>query len=120
VFVVLALTVVRMAPVAVSLIGTELSRFSVAFIGWFGPRGLASVVFGLIAFDSLSGSEGNVVVSAVTLTVLVSVVAHGVTARPLSRRYGERVAVLPDGAPERSDVPALRTRPRVRNVSSRG
>jgi len=53
-FAVLALTVVRMVPLAVALMGSGLDRFTVGFIGWFGPRGLASVVFGLIAYDSLS------------------------------------------------------------------
>jgi NhaP-type Na+/H+ or K+/H+ antiporter len=101
VFVVLGLTAVRMAPVAASLAGSGLSWVTVGFIGWFGPRGLASLVFGLIAFDSLSGPTADVVVSAVTLTVLVSVVAHGITARPFSRRYGTWAAGLPDGAFER-------------------
>jgi NhaP-type Na+/H+ or K+/H+ antiporter len=107
VFVVLALTLVRMVPVAIALVGARLDRRTVLFVGWFGPRGLASVVFGLIAFDALEGSTADTVMAAVTLTVLVSVVAHGVTARPLSRAFGREVATLPDDAPERCDVPQL-------------
>jgi NhaP-type Na+/H+ or K+/H+ antiporter len=111
VFAILALTVVRMVPVALALIGEGFTRTTVAFIGWFGPRGLASVVFAVIAFDSLKGSEANAVLAAVTLTVLLSVVAHGFTAAPLARRYGEHVAALAASTPELEAVPGLATRP---------
>ena len=87
VFAVLALTVIRFVPVALSLLGSHLGWWSVAFIGWFGPRGLASVVFGIIASDALPGAEGDTVVATITLTVLLSVVAHGLTAAPFARRY---------------------------------
>jgi NhaP-type Na+/H+ or K+/H+ antiporter len=119
VFVVLALTAVRMVPVALSLVGSRLDRTTVAFIGWFGPRGLASVVFGILAFDSLNDHEGGVVTAAVTLTVLASVLAHGVTARPLSRRYGAKVAALGEEVPERATVPHLGGRPRVARIVRR-
>jgi NhaP-type Na+/H+ or K+/H+ antiporter len=89
VFALLALTVVRMLPVALSLIGTGLRPQTVVFIGWFGPRGLASVVFALIALESLEVDEGlRVVLATICLTVLVSVVAHGFSAQPLATRYG--------------------------------
>jgi NhaP-type Na+/H+ or K+/H+ antiporter len=113
VFVALALTVARMVPVAIALIGERFTSTTIAFMGWFGPRGLASVVFAVIASDSLHGSDSKVVLAAITLTVLVSVVAHGLSAAPWSRRYGERVATLPDDAPEREEVPGLVTRPRT-------
>jgi NhaP-type Na+/H+ or K+/H+ antiporter len=88
VFAALALTVARMVPVAVALAGTHLSWVTVAFIGWFGPRGLASVVFGLIAFDELAGGDQrSTMLAAIIATVLLSVVAHGLTARPLAGRY---------------------------------
>ena len=111
VFVILALTVVRMVPVAIALVGTRFSRATVGFIGWFGPRGLASVVFAVLADDALDGREAKTVLAAITLTVLVSVFAHGFSAAPLSRRYGEHVAALADGTPERAAVPQLATRP---------
>jgi NhaP-type Na+/H+ or K+/H+ antiporter len=91
VFAILALTVVRMAPVALALAGAGFDRATVGFIGWFGPRGLASVVFGLIAVDSLAPKEADLVLGAVTVTVTLSVIAHGVTGSPLVQRYG-RVA----------------------------
>ena len=87
VYAVLALTVLRFVPVALCLWGSHLGWWSVAFIGWFGPRGLASVVFAVMASDSLPGAEGDAVVAAITLTVLLSVVAHGLTAAPFARRY---------------------------------
>lgn len=81
-FTVLALTVVRMLPVAVALLGAGLPRRSVLFIGWFGPRGLATVVFGLLAVDVLAPPGRAILGAAVAATVLASVVAHGTTARP--------------------------------------
>ena len=87
-YAVLSLTVVRMLPVALVLIGTGLDSRSVLFMGWFGPRGLASIVFALLAVEELG--EGPLVersVAAVSLTVMISVVLHGVTAGPLGRRY---------------------------------
>jgi NhaP-type Na+/H+ or K+/H+ antiporter len=106
-----------MVPVALALIGTRLQPMTVAFVGWFGPRGLASVVFGLIAFDALEGSDAHAVLTTVTLTVLASVIAHGVTARPLSRRYGERIAALAgDATTEHTAVPPLTARPLTRSA----
>ena len=86
VFALLALTVLRMAPVALALTRSGLDRATVAFVGWFGPRGLASVVFGLIAVDSLAPEESRVVLAAVTVTVALSVLLHGVSASPLASR----------------------------------
>jgi sodium/hydrogen antiporter len=109
VFAVLALTAVRMAPVALALTGTGLDRATVSFIGWFGPRGLASVVFALIAVDSLDPADGDRVLAAVSLTVLLSVVAHGVTASPLAARYGALAARDPQRS-EQAETPVLATR----------
>ena len=91
-FVVLALTVCRMLPVALALLGTGLGRPTVLFLGWFGPRGLATVVFGLLAAEALSGEVEKNVAAAISLTVLVSVVAHGVTAQPGIRLLTRRLA----------------------------
>ena len=92
-FAVLALGVGRMVPVAIALAGTGLSRPTVAFVGWFGPRGLASVVFALIAFDELEPGEARTtMLAAIVATVLLSVVAHALTARPLAGRYAAYVA----------------------------
>ncbi|MET8151657.1 cation:proton antiporter [Actinoplanes sp. NPDC049668] len=86
-YAVLSLTAVRMLPVALVLIGAKLSRPTVAFVGWFGPRGLASIIFALIALEELHG-EADRVVAIIGTTVLFSVFAHGVSAKPLAGRYG--------------------------------
>ena len=92
VYAALSLTLIRMLPVAIALAGTHLRRDTVAFIGWFGPRGLASVVFSLIAVEELSATPvATPLLEVVTLTILGSVVLHGATARPLAARYGRRV-----------------------------
>jgi NhaP-type Na+/H+ or K+/H+ antiporter len=78
-----------MAPVALALLGSGLRPQTVAFVGWFGPRGLASVVFTLLAAEGLELDEDLTrVVSATCLTVLLSVLAHGLSAEPLAARYG--------------------------------
>lgn len=82
----LSLTVVRMVPVALALAGAGLGRRTTLFIGWFGPRGLASVVFALLAVEEL-GSEAGTAVAVIVTTVLVSVLAHGFTAEPLAVRF---------------------------------
>jgi NhaP-type Na+/H+ or K+/H+ antiporter len=88
-FAVLSLTVLRMLPVALSLIGTGVRPPTLAFVGWFGPRGLASVVFAVIAIESLELTpELRLVLGTMVVTVLMSVVLHGVTAGPWAERYG--------------------------------
>ncbi len=85
----LSLTVIRMLPVLLSLAGTGMSLRGKLFIGWFGPRGLASIVFAVIVFDA--GLPGrNTVVATAACTVLFSVVAHGITANPLVTALGRR------------------------------
>jgi sodium/hydrogen antiporter len=99
----LSLTVVRMVPVALALLGCRFQPATVAFIGWFGPRGLASIVFLIIAFEGLhgAGQETDVLVATIGWTVLLSVVLHGLTAVPLASRYGARIAATPGDIPER-------------------
>ena len=89
----LALTAVRMLPVAIALAGTGLRRSSVAFMGWFGPRGLASIILALVVLEDEPELPAiPTVFAAMTITVLASVLAHGISARPLSRAYGESLA----------------------------
>ncbi|HWN62387.1 MAG TPA: cation:proton antiporter [Streptosporangiaceae bacterium] len=99
-YAVLSLTVIRMVPVAVALTRAHLRPATTAFIGWFGPRGLASVVFTLIALEEFEhSSDGKLLVEAATWTILLSVVLHGVSAAPLAARYGALIAKAGD-APE--------------------
>ena len=90
-YAVLSLTLVRMLPVALALIGTRLDRWTVLFVGWFGPRGLASLVFALLAIEEL-GPRADPAVLAIGVTVLLSVLAHGLSAAPLAARYGNAVS----------------------------
>jgi NhaP-type Na+/H+ or K+/H+ antiporter len=94
----LSLTVIRMAPVALALAGSGLGRRAAVFVGWFGPRGLASVVFGLLALEELGMKASRPAVAAIVVTVVLSVVAHGATAEPLASRYGARLTPGPGEA----------------------
>jgi sodium/hydrogen antiporter len=101
----LSLTAIRMLPVALSLLGTRLRAVSVLFAGWFGPRGLASVVLGLVVVEEaplLSGRDE--IELAVTLTVLLSVLLHGITAAPLSAAYARRVQRMAADVPEKREA----------------
>ncbi len=109
-----SLTVVRMVPVAISLVGTRLRPDTIALIGWFGPRGLASVVFLFVALDQLGPADPrtDILVRAVTWTVLLSVLLHGSSARPVSAWYGRRIARAAAGDWERggADEPRISRR----------
>ena len=102
VYAALSLVVVRILAVAISLIGAGLRPVSVLFIGWFGPRGLASIVLGLILVKKHALIPGQEIIeSAVTATVLLSILAHGVTTNIGIRWYADRLGTLPQDAPER-------------------
>ena len=111
----LSLTVIRMAPVALALADRKLGHAAVTFVGWFGPRGLASVVFALLALEDIGKSAGPAI-SVIAFTVLLSVVAHGLTANPLAHRYGPRLAITP-GRPDEVGVPPLPARRLLRRAS---
>lgn len=107
VYSVLSLTVVRMLPVGLALLGTGLPPPTVGFIGWFGPRGLASIIFALIAVEELD-DEADRAVAVIGMTVLLSVFAHGLSAKPLAERYGATVAdptVAPVGGQAAGQLP---------------
>lgn len=112
VYAILSLTVIRMVPVALVLTGTHLRASTVAFMGWFGPRGLASVVFTLLALEELErGGAGDMLLQTVTWTILLSVMLHGISAPPLAARYGASIAKagdIPEMAPARE--PGIRLR----------
>jgi NhaP-type Na+/H+ or K+/H+ antiporter len=92
----LSLTVVRMAPVAVAVAGLGLRAPAVAFLGWFGPRGLASIILAFVVVEEAPGLTGlDEIFLTMTVTVLLSVFLHGVTAAPLTRAYARA------GAPAR-------------------
>ena len=113
-YAVLSLTLIRMVPVALSLAGAGLGRSAVAFVGWFGPRGLASVVFALLALEDL-GKPARTVVSVIAFTVLLSVLAHGLTADPLAHRYGPRLGPAA-GGDEHAGIPDMPERRLIRRA----
>jgi NhaP-type Na+/H+ or K+/H+ antiporter len=83
-----SLTVVRMLPVGVALLGTRLPLPTVLFVGWSGPRGIASVLYLALVVDRFGFAGHERVFAVIVLTVLLSVVLHGMTAAPLAARYG--------------------------------
>lgn len=106
---VLSLTLIRMIPVALALKGTHLSSSTVLFMGWFGPRGLASIVLGLVYLEGEADLPGEPTIKlAVMATVLLSIFAHGLTALPAIGRYTRAIATLEDDAPEHEIVGADR------------
>jgi NhaP-type Na+/H+ or K+/H+ antiporter len=113
-YAVLSLTVVRMLPVVLAMLGSGARRPTVAFLGWFGPRGLASIVFAVILIDDTKLPHLHTLLLAITVTIALSVYAHGLTARPLTDRYARwwsshrRVAL-----PPMESVPAAEHRLRV-------
>ncbi len=103
-----SLLLVRPLAVAISLLGTRLSLRSIAFIGWAGPRGLASIVYAVIVADAGRIEGADLVFAVAAWTVLASIVLHGVSAAPLARRYASHMAARPDrAAPEHRPVGEL-------------
>lgn len=100
-YAVVSLTAVRMIPVALALAGTRLSAATVLFMGWFGPRGLASIVLGLVYLEQESHLPGEPLIRlAVMMAVLVSIFAHGISTLPGTALYGRKIASLDTAAPE--------------------
>ncbi len=119
VYAVLSLTLIRMVPVGVALLGTGFRTLTIGFMGWFGPRGLASVVFSLIALEELKGTTIETPLFEVaTWTILLSVLLHGLTARPLSASYGAKIRSGSDDLPELVEMPEPRVRRHLQRTST--
>ena len=88
-YAVLSLTVLRMVPVAIAMLGSHARLPTLGFLGWFGPRGLASIVFAVIVIEESALPHEHLMVLAIYLTVGLSVFAHGLTAAPLADRYAD-------------------------------
>ena len=89
-YAVLSLTVIRMIPIAISLIGSGLSLPSNLFLGWFGPRGLASILFVLLILEESDVPHRDELLSITVITVALSALLHGISAAPFARMYGRR------------------------------
>jgi NhaP-type Na+/H+ or K+/H+ antiporter len=115
-YAILSLTVVRMIAVAIALIGTHLRKDTLLMMGWLGPRGLASVVFLIMAYEAAHKAhvETNLLVSTVGWTILLSVLLHGASALPLANWYARRLENASSNIPEMDraiESKTLRRRP---------
>jgi sodium/hydrogen antiporter len=103
-YAVLSLTVVRVAPVALSLVGLDARLPTIGFVGWFGPRGLASIVFAVIVIEGPSLPHAHLLLTAIVATVGLSVYAHGLTALPLTNAYARWFAARAQPLPMESQA----------------
>jgi NhaP-type Na+/H+ or K+/H+ antiporter len=118
VYALLSLTVVRVVPVALAMIGTRARRPTVLFLGWFGPRGLASIVFAVILIEEADLPHTATLLVTIFATVALSVYAHGLTAAPLTARYAAWYAQAHAVPPPMESVPV--TEQRWRRSVARG
>jgi NhaP-type Na+/H+ or K+/H+ antiporter len=109
-YAVLSLTVVRMLPVAIAMLGTGARRPTLGFLGWFGPRGLASIVFAVIILDEAELPGQETILLATFATIALSVYAHGASARVLTNRYARWYESHPRGQAPMESVPAAHQR----------
>jgi NhaP-type Na+/H+ or K+/H+ antiporter len=105
-YAVLSLTIIRMLPVAIAMLGSRARPPTLAFLGWFGPRGLASIVFAVIVVEEAALPNEELIVLAIYLTVGLSVFAHGLTAAPLAARYSRWFERHPRGSAPLESAPA--------------
>jgi sodium/hydrogen antiporter len=119
-YAVLSLTIVRMIPVVISMWGSRARPATLGFLGWFGPRGLASIVFAVIVVEESNLPHEHLIVLAIYLTVGLSVLAHGLTAAPLANRYARWYEGHPhEKQPPLESEPAAVTRVRGATPSPR-
>jgi sodium/hydrogen antiporter len=118
-YAILSLTVVRMAPAAAALADSGLDRATITLVAWFGPRGLASVVFCLLALEELGSPAADHAAAVITITVVLSVLAHGATADPLASRYARHLA-RQAGQRAGAGLPGIPERRLIRRAASRG
>ena len=105
IYALLSLTLVRMLPVGLAMLGTRLHISSILFLGWFGPRGLASIILGLIFLEQKTSlSVEPVIILAVISTVLLSIFAHGISAAPAINLYARRTAAMGPNSLERQEI----------------
>jgi sodium/hydrogen antiporter len=112
-YAVLSLTVVRLLPVTIAMIGTGARPPTLAFLGWFGPRGLASIVFAVLVLEEGGLPHDDLILVTTYVTIGLSVLAHGLTAAPLANRYAAWYESHPRDAPpglESSEVQEVRWR----------
>jgi NhaP-type Na+/H+ or K+/H+ antiporter len=109
IYAILSLTLIRMVPVAISLLGLHFRLDTTLMMGWLGPRGLASVVFTLIAFESFheAGRAYDILFAIAGWTIFLSVLLHGFSALPLAHWYSNRLKTAPADTPEFKEMREL-------------
>jgi len=116
----LSLTVVRMLPVAIAMLGTGARKPTVGFLGWFGPRGLASIVFAILVIEEGGLPHDDILLVTVFITIGLSVLAHGLSAAPLAERYARWFDTHPRGPrPELEDSSTAEIQGRTRLYGNR-
>jgi NhaP-type Na+/H+ or K+/H+ antiporter len=103
-YAVLSLTAIRMLPVAIAFVGTGAKRETVAFAGWFGPRGLASIVFAVLVIEESALAHAELLITVSFITIALSVLAHGMTAVPLTNAYVRWMSARPPAVTEQVAV----------------
>lgn len=122
-YAVLSLTVLRIVPVALSLIGTGVKHSTCFFIGWFGPRGIASILYALLILEAASFPGRELIVGTMALTVVLSILLHGITAVPFAALYGralDRMAAREEAMAEHQAVEPMPVRFQASRVASEG
>ncbi len=109
IYAVLSLTVIRMFPVALSLMGSGINPTTTMFLGWFGPRGLASILFALLIVERLGTPQAQSIMQITILTIALSIVLHGITAAPVAAWYGRMTKARGD-CPENEPVSEMPAR----------
>ncbi|CAN5705935.1 hypothetical protein BH24ACT5_BH24ACT5_01150 [soil metagenome] len=112
VYALLSLTVIRVVPVLIAMVGTGTLWETRWFIGWFGPRGLASILFALLVLEGMEDRAGASIFAVAAWTVLASIFLHGATAEIWGRRIAGRFASMPSTLTETGPATELPTRPR--------
>jgi len=93
-YAILSLTVIRMIPVAMVLLGSGINAPTYFFLGWFGPRGIASILFALLIVEEAAIPHGDTILATTVVTVALSALLHGISAAPLAKLYGQRVEAM--------------------------
>lgn len=116
-YAIISLTVIRIIPVAISLIGKGLSAPSILYVGWFAPRGAASILYVLLVVDKHNLSGESIIFNITTLTVLLNIFLHGLTAVPGANAYAASLEKTPmeSKGSEMKEVRQIPTRTRHQN-----
>jgi len=115
VYTIMSLTVVRFLAVTISFLGLKLQPITILFVGWFGPRGVASVLYGLLLLEKQAIFEQQIIFSTVMITILTSIFIHGLTAFPAVNWYGKQMEQVSEHLPEMKVVSELPVRLPWRN-----